>query len=447
MTIFDTIVNQCTPPLKSAVSIVRLTGKDAFNILKKMVKKDVDSLTPRMMIYGNIYIDKNNENTLIDKSMYVIFKGKESFCGEDTVEFYLHGSPIITNQVIQTCLKYGARLAKNGEFTYKAYYNNKLDLTEAEAINQLIDAKTERSKDYALKSLQGSISTYIKEMKQDLNLISAEIEVNIDYPEFDDDENLSNKIEKLLPSLIEKAKKLLSNSKQSIYLFNGIKIAIIGEPNVGKSTFLNKILGKEKAIVTNIPGTTRDIVEGEIEINGIIYKFYDTAGIRSSKDPIEAIGIKKAYDICEQADIILILSEKKNFKTELHDLNIETIINEKPTIFVATKKDLYGINDSADISISYNDLDYLPLFNLINKKLNVLSEFDVGLSSHREIEILSKFIEILLSLQDDIKLNMTTDVLEIKLLKATSFLDSLLNVESSLEDVYNTIFKYFCVGK
>lgn len=447
MTIFDTIVAEATPNIKSAVSIVRLTGKLAFEILGKMVKKDVSSLQPRYMYYGGIYSDKNDKSTLIDRSMYVIFKGKESFCGEDTVEFNLHGSRIIVNQIIQACLKYGARLAKGGEFTYKAYYNNKLDLTEAEAINQLINSKTELAKDFALKSLEGTSSRRLKKIKEKLNLISAEIEVNIDYPEFDEDASLVSKVNTLLPSLIKQARDLSISSKQSLYIFNGIKVAIIGEPNIGKSTLLNKILNQNKAIVTNIPGTTRDVVEGEKEINGIIYKFFDTAGIRNADDQIEQIGIEKSYEVCKQADIILVLFNKNDLEKEIETLGLRDFLQEKKHIFVSTKRDIYGENEQADISISSTDDNLEDLFKLIEEKLDISTNIEVGLASEREIEILSKFIDILESIQLDLQNNMTLDIVEIKLVEATSLLDSLLNVSSSLEDIYQTIFKNFCIGK
>lgn len=447
MLIFDTIVSLCTPGLKSSICVIRLVGKDAFNILSHLIKKDVNTLQPRYMYYSSFYENKEDESTLIDKSMFVIFKGKESFCGEDTVEFYLHGSMLIATQLIQACIKYGARQAQGGEFTAKAYYNGKMDLTEAEAVNQLINARTERSKNFALKTLQGNASKKLKSIKDELNLLEAEIEVNIDYPEFDEDDTLINKVKKGLPKIIKESKNLASNSKQSLYLFNGVKVALVGEPNVGKSTLLNKILGFDKAIVTNIPGTTRDIVEGEKEVNGIIYKFFDTAGIREIEDQIEQIGIEKSYQICKEADVILVLSDKKQVKEELEKLDLKDIVNTKPTIFVSTKSDINGENDQADISIGKDDSNLDKLFELINFKLDIDNKAEDGFTSERELNILNKFVATLESILEDIELGFTIDIIEIKLVEATTILDSLLNVNSSLEDIYSTIFKHFCIGK
>lgn len=447
MLIFDTIVSLCTPKLKSSICVIRLVGKDAFNILGHLIKKDVNTLQPRYMYYSSFYEDKNDPSTLIDKSMFVIFKGKESYCGEDTVEFYLHGSILIATQLVQTCIKYGARQAQGGEFTAKAYYNGKMDLTEAEAVNQLINARTERSKNFALKTLEGNASKNLKSIKEKLNMLEAEIEVNIDYPEFDEDDSLINKVKTGLPEIVKESKKLASNSKQSLYLFNGVKVALVGEPNVGKSTLLNKILGYDKAIVTNIPGTTRDIVEGEKEVNGIIYKFFDTAGIREIDNQIEQIGIEKSYQICKQADVILVLSDKKELKEELERLDLKNIVNTKPTIFVSTKSDINGINTNADISIGKEDSSLDKLFELINSKLDIDLKTEDGFTSERELDILNKFVNILESILEDINLGFSIDIIEIKLVEASTILDSLLNVNSSLEDIYSTIFKHFCIGK
>ena len=447
MIIFDTIVSQTTANFKAAIGVVRLVGPLAFEILSHLVKKDVSKMEERIAYLGKIYEDKDNEDSIIDQAMYVIYKGKKSFCGEDTVEFYLHGSLLIISQVVQACCKYGARQATNGEFSMKAFYNGKLDLTEAEAINQLINAKTNRSKKFALNSLQGRTSNLLKELKNDLNMIEAEIEVNIDYPEFDEDVDLVSKVETLLPDLIIKAKNLLTKSKESLYLFNGIKVAIVGEPNVGKSTLLNNLLQEDKAIVTEIPGTTRDVVEGEKEYNGLLYHFYDTAGIREADDKIEKIGIEKSYKATINADIVLVLSTKISGVEELKKLNLESLINSNKVIYIATKKDLYGETLKADLTISNKDKNYNQIYEKINEKLNISNLDEEGLTSEREVTILNKFISILEEIHNDLENQITIDVVEIKLVEATKLIDSLLGVDSSLEDIYSTIFKHFCVGK
>lgn len=442
MIVFDTIVSECTAPYKSALSIVRLVGSSAKEIAAKMVKKAIDSFSPSHAYYLSIYEDKTKEDTIIDKALVIFFEAEHSFCGEDTFEFYVHGSRIIVNELIETTIRYGARRAKGGEFTYKAYINGKMELVESEAINELINARTKRSKNFALKSLNGENSKVLNSLKEKLNLLNAEIEVNIDYPEYDEDASLIEKTRELLPSLIKEAKDLLQGSYQSTYLFSGVKIAIVGEPNVGKSTLLNKILGYSKAIVTSIPGTTRDVVEGEREIDGIIYKFLDTAGIRESSDVIENIGIEKSRESIKEADVVLYLSDKGDYVS----LGLEEELRDKPVIYIGSKSDIAKV-EKCDITISQDDSSLDDLFSLIKKKLNLIDEDKAGFSSKRDIDLLSSFVNTLDEIELDLKEDITIDIVEIKLLDAARKLDELIGVESTLEDVYDTIFKNFCIGK
>ena len=444
---FDTIVAECTAPYKSALSIIRLSGNDSNRIVSNMLRQKLDTFEPSKAYHVGIYKDAKDTSTLIDKALVIYFEGAHSFCGEDTFEFYVHGSRVIVNELIDTLIENGARRAQGGEFSYKAYFNNKLELVESEAINDLINARTKRSKDFALKTLNGENTKVLFDLKKKLNLLSAEIEVNIDYPEFDEDANLIEKTKELLPDLIKSAKNLQAGSKQSLYLFNGVKVAIVGEPNVGKSTLLNKILGYNKAIVTNIPGTTRDIVEGEKEIDGIIFKFLDTAGIRSKADEIEKIGIEKSKEITKEADIILVLSDKGHFE-DLESLGIDEELKTKPVIYVGSKSDLNNSATNADILISKDDESLEKLFKLIQSKLDLISDDRQGFTSKRDLDLLNKFVYVWDSIDEDLNNYITIDVVEIKLVEATKILDELIGkTENSLDDVYDTIFKNFCVGK
>jgi tRNA modification GTPase len=449
MIVFDTIAAECTAPYKAALSVIRMAGPDAFKILQAVVVKDVASFEPRKSYYVSVYKDKNDEKSLIDKGLVITFKGKESFAGEDSVEFYVHGSRLIVEELLEALVKHGARRAEGGEFSAKAYYNGKMDLTEAEAINQIVNARTERSKDFALKTLEGQASKQISEMKDRLVKLSAEIEVDVDYPEYDEKgTDLVQKAQELLEPLLKEADELVSSSKQSRYLFAGLKVAIVGEPNVGKSTLLNKILGEDKAIVTPIPGTTRDIVEGEKEIDGIIYKFLDTAGIRKRAGTIEKIGIEKSYEAVKDADIVLILSEKKESgEKEIQSLGIKDILKSKPYIYISTKRDLIGQNKEAELSLSKDDSSLDDLYKLIEKKLNIASGDDHGLASARDIDLLTQFRDLISSALDDIANQMTIDVIEVKIVSALNLLNEMLGVESTLDDIYDTVFKYFCIGK
>lgn len=448
MNVFDTIVAECSAPMKAAVSMVRLSGKDSFEILSHVVKKDVNSFEARKMYYVSFYEDQDDEDSLIDRGTLVLYKDGKSYTGEDTVEFFVHGSPLIVNRLISALIRYGARRALGGEFTEKAYLNGKMDLSEAEAVNQLINARTEKSRKFALKTLNGDASGQVKEMKKELNLLTAEIEVDIDYPEYDENVEIAPKIEKVLPPLLKKAEVLLAGSRQSTYLFNGIKVAIVGEPNVGKSTLLNKILGEEKAIVTDVPGTTRDVVEGEKEIHGLLYRFYDTAGIREAAGEIEKIGIEKTYDTIAKSDIVLLLFEKgQQIEEEIDKLEIRDLIRDKPCLTVSTKKDLNGIDKDADVSLSKEDPDLEEMFKKIEKKLDISDKDGDGFASKRDLDLLETFVSDLKDVLNDLKNKVTVDVLEIKLIEATHALDEMLGVENTMEDVYQTVFANFCVGK
>ena len=307
MFIFDTIVAEATAPFESALSIVRLSGTKTNEILERLTEKSIDQFKPRMTYNRNIYTVDHKK---IDNAVIVYFEKGKSFTGEESAEFYVHGSRIIVNELIDTIITLGARRAEGGEFTAKAYYNGRMSLVEAEAINEIIKAKTTKGKDLALKTLSGENREKIENIRTELLDIMARIEVDIDYPEYDDEEAIFEKLKIDLPIISQKVKSLCADSKSALYYLTGIKVALVGRPNVGKSTILNSLLGYDKAIVTNIPGTTRDVVEGEKNINGVLYKFFDTAGIRDNPDPIEKIGIEKSHDTIKDADIILYIYDK-----------------------------------------------------------------------------------------------------------------------------------------
>lgn len=448
MTVFDTIAAECTAPYKSAVAMVRLSGKDAFSILSHLIKKKVEDIEDRKMTYVFLYQDKNDEKTLIDHGMIALFTHPHSYTGEDSVEFYLHGSRFIVEELMETLVHYGARRASGGEFSEKAFLNGKMDLTEAEAVNQLVNSRTRKSRDFALHSLNGNSSKIIKKMKEDLNLLTAEIEVDIDYPEYEENKDIVPKIREKIPPMLNKAERLLDSSRQSKYLFNGIKVAIVGEPNVGKSTLLNALLGEDKAIVTAIPGTTRDVVEGEKESEGLIWHFFDTAGIRNEAGEIEKLGIEKTFRTIGRSDIILLLIQKgQDIEKEIDRLQIRELIKNKPLIRISTKRDLDGNNDMTDLSLSKNDEDFSSLYALMKKKLDLDKESTEGFATERDLDLLKDFVDQLQSIIVDLDNDMTVDVMEVKLIEATHDLDEMLGTENTMEDIYNTVFSHFCVGK
>lgn len=441
MFIFDTIVAEATAPFESALSIVRLSGTKTNEILERLTEKSIDQFKPRMTYNRNIYTVDHKK---IDNAVIVYFEKGKSFTGEESAEFYVHGSRIIVNELIDTIITLGARRAEGGEFTAKAYYNGRMSLVEAEAINEIIKAKTTKGKDLALKTLSGENREKIENIRTELLDIMARIEVDIDYPEYDDEEAIFEKLKIDLPIISQKVKSLCADSKSALYYLTGIKVALVGRPNVGKSTILNSLLGYDKAIVTNIPGTTRDVVEGEKNINGVLYKFFDTAGIRDNPDPIEKIGIEKSHDTIKDADIILYIYDKFDVE-EYKDILIES--NDKPVVKVQNKNDINSVDKENDISISATSKKVNVIYEIINKRLDIRETVEGGFASKRDLDLLDSFSEQLSEVVFNIEEGMTIDVIETMLLNSTHKLDELLGNNQTMEDLYSTVFAKFCVGK
>ena len=441
MFIFDTIVAEATAPFESALSIVRLSGTKTNEILERLTEKSIDQFKPRMTYNRNIYTVDHKK---IDNAVIVYFEKGKSFTGEESAEFYVHGSRIIVNELIDTIITLGARRAEGGEFTAKAYYNGRMSLVEAEAINEIIKAKTTKGKDLALKTLSGENREKIENIRTELLDIMARIEVDIDYPEYDDEEAIFEKLKIDLPIISQKVKSLCADSKSALYYLTGIKVALVGRPNVGKSTILNSLLCYDKAIVTNIPGTTRDVVEGEKNINGVLYKFFDTAGIRDNPDPIEKIGIEKSHDTIKDADIILYIYDKFD-EEEYKDILIES--NDKPVVKVQNKNDINSVDKENDISISATSKKVNVIYEIINKRLDIRETVEGGFASKRDLDLLDSFSEQLSEAVFNIEEGMTIDVIETMLLNSTHKLDELLGNNQTMEDLYSTVFAKFCVGK
>lgn len=441
MFIFDTIVAEATAPFESALSIVRLSGTKTNEILERLTEKSIDQFKPRMTYNRNIYTVDHKK---IDNAVIVYFEKGKSFTGEESAEFYVHGSRIIVNELIDTIITLGARRAEGGEFTAKAYYNGRMSLVEAEAINEIIKAKTTKGKDLALKTLSGENREKIENIRTELLDIMARIEVDIDYPEYDDEEAIFEKLKIDLPIISQKVKSLCADSKSALYYLTGIKVALVGRPNVGKSTILNSLLGYDKAIVTNIPGTTRDVVEGKKNINGVLYKFFDTAGIRDNPDPIEKIGIEKSHDTIKDADIILYIYDKFDVE-EYKDILIES--NDKPVVKVQNKNDINSVDKENDISISATSKKVNVIYEIINKRLDIRETVEGGFASKRDLDLLDSFSKQLSEAVFNIEEGMTIDVIETMLLNSTHKLDELLGNNQTMEDLYSTVFAKFCVGK
>jgi len=371
----DTIVAIATASGMGAISIVRLSGNDALSIALEITKKQ--DLKPRLATLSKVY-DKSND--LIDEALIIYFKNPNSFTGEDIVEFQCHGGIAITNLILETCLHYNARLANPGEFSQRAYLNEKIDLSQAYAISKLIEAKSANAVKLLAKQLKGELSSFVNEIREDLLFILAYVEVSIDYAEEDLPVDIFEQIKTKISNITLKLNNTLDSSKRREGMIDGFKVAIIGKPNVGKSSLLNKLLNFDRAIVSSIAGTTRDTIEENINIGTHIIKIVDTAGIREANDEIEQIGIQKSKEAINEADIVLALFDNsREFDSE--DEQIKELINNtnKQIITILNKCDLenkFDINkiNNVDIEISIEkSLEKSSLKPLVSALENILN--------------------------------------------------------------------------
>ena len=440
---FDTIVALATAPIKSALSIVRLSGDDCFFIVNKMFTKDISKIEKSTIFYGYI----KDGDTIVDEVILLAYKGPHSFTGEDSAEIICHGSPLIFNKIIEVALKNGARLATGGEYSSRAYMHGKLDLIQAESINDLINAESEESKKISLMALCGETSKLILPLKKDLGDLLSLIEVNIDYPEYLDIEIANHqKIIDFCTKNISYIISLIENGNKGRIIKDGISIAIVGKPNVGKSSILNALLNEDKAIVTNIKGTTRDIVEGKLIINGIVINLFDTAGIRESDDIVEGIGIKKSVEKLEKSDLVIAVFDSLNFDEE--DKEILKLVKNKDTIVVFNKSDILENKDNTHLFISALNKDIEPLKEEIIKRLGLSKKnYDnPSIANTRELGILENIMEILENVLIDTKNELPIDLINSKLKEAYLKVLSLTGEDNDF-DIAKEIFSRFCVGK
>lgn len=440
---FDCIVSLITPPLKGAIALIRLSGDNTLEIANAIFSKKIEE---SYKVYHGYIIDKENDEK-IDEVLLSYFQGPKSFTGEDVIEISCHGSMIIANQIIELCIKKGARIAERGEFSSRAFYNGKIDLIQAEAINSLINAETLQAKKLQMFSLEGKTSKLIYPIKENLADILSLIEVNIDYPEYEDVEQITD--EKIITDvdlIINQINRLIQDGEKSKLINEGIKVALIGRPNVGKSSLLNALLKQDKAIVTNIPGTTRDIVEGKVNLNGIILNLLDTAGIRDSFDEIEKIGIEKSKNLLIEADLIILVLEAGVVTNE--DKKLIEITKDKKRIIVYNKMETVKEKDPNKIYISALNKDIKALENEIFKIFNLkeIDELTPSLCSSREIGLLNKVKENLLEAKKEAKEGVSLDLVSIHLKNAYDALKDILGEEVSV-DLEKEIFSRFCVGK
>ena len=438
---FETIVALATPPMKSALAIVRLSGDDVFEVVGKCFNKDISNVSERKIFFGSIV----NEGEKIDDVVLLVYKNPKSFTGEDSIEIICHGSPLISKQIIETCIKNGARMATNGEFSSRAFMHNKIDLVQAEAINDVVNSTTKEAKRLNLLSLDGKTSSLIRPIKTKIADILSLIEVNIDYPEYEDIEVANkDKIIGVVDELIPEINALLDDGQKAKIINEGVKVAIVGKPNVGKSSLLNAFMGEDRAIVTDIAGTTRDVVEGSANIDGIVLHLYDTAGIRESSDKIEAIGIEKSKKTIKEADIVVVVLDSSNELDE-EDKQIMDYTKGLNPIVVYNKDDA---GSSKELSVSALNNQIEPLIKAIKERIGVdeQSFSKPALNNARQLGLLAKAKESLLAAKRDAENDLTVDLISTSLFDAYTSVLEILGEANQL-DLSKEIFSRFCVGK
>lgn len=450
---FDTICAISTALGVGAISIVRVSGPNAIEIVNKIFKgKDLRKVDSHTINYG--YIMDNNE--IVDEVLVSVMLAPKTYTTEDIIEINCHGGISTTNKVLELLLTNGARLAEPGEFTKRAFLNGRIDLIEAESVGDLINSETEKSMRLSLNGVTGNITNLVNSIRKELVSISANIEVNIDYPEYEDAIVLTYELIK--PKIItikKELENLLKESQNSKLIKNGIDVAIVGKPNVGKSSLLNTLLEEEKAIVTNIAGTTRDIVEGKIILDGIILNLIDTAGLRETNDIVEQIGVNKSKKIINSSDlIILVLNYNEKITQEELDL-INELKNKKLIVYI-NKNDLEKKLDESKIktnNIVYgNTKEYKNLNDLKNKirELFNLGELESSnlnyLSNSRQISLVKKSIDVLDNTLNSIENNIEIDLLAIDIKECYDLLGEIIG-STYKDELLDEIFSNFCLGK
>ncbi|MDD3383356.1 MAG: tRNA uridine-5-carboxymethylaminomethyl(34) synthesis GTPase MnmE [Bacilli bacterium] len=442
----DTIIALATPPLESALAIIRISGSKSFSIINKMFSREIELKTNNAIFHGKI-IDENRQQ--IDDCVVFAYKAPFSFTGDDVVEISCHGSLLIINKIIEIAISLGARLAEKGEFTKKAFYNGKLDLLQAESINDLITSKSNAAVKLALSGINGNISNNIKKLKSEIVEIISHIDVNIDYPEYDDIEQLTSKI--LKPKIEELILKLTLISKETEFgkiIKNGINVAIVGRPNVGKSSILNALIKEDKAIVSEYEGTTRDVVEGQINLSGLNFNFLDTAGIRDSHDFVEKIGIKKSKEVIDKADLIIFVTDTNGELTKQDNELLSSIINKKK-IIVYNKKDKTSYKSNKEIVVSAKNQEIQPLIDSMLKIVGFkLEDYENKplLSNARQKGQINKALKALQDALQACNNQAPSDIIEIDVRESLRAIQELLG-EVYKENLEDEIFSKFCLGK
>ena len=445
---FEPICAICTPYGSSAISVIRCSGTNTIELVNKIFKgKDLTKLEGNTINYGHIY----DMDEVIDEVMISLFRAPKSFTGEDSIEINCHGGIYVTNRVLKTLLNNGFRMAEPGEFSKRAFLNGRIDLVQAESIMDMVSAKNKLALGIANNGISKRTSNMINNLEQELLDILVDIEVNIDYPEYTDIPEIEyNNLNSRIDNVVKKMDRILEKSSSGKLIREGVKTVIVGKPNVGKSSLLNVLLDEEKAIVSDIEGTTRDYIEGCLNLGGITLNLIDTAGIRKTSDEIETIGVERSLTKINEAELVLVLLDNSRDLTDL-DLEILDKTKDKKRIIIMNKTDLESKNDyKADVYMSINDNKGIE--ELEDKILNILNLNDFNvldsnyLSNVRHISLLEQARNSLNEAKGAIANMLEVDMISIDIKNA---LDSILEIvgKSNTELVIDRLFSRFCLGK
>ncbi len=459
----DSIVALATPSGIGAISVIRISGQDAIKIVSKFFKsingKILENQPTHTIHLGHII----KKDQIIDEVLVSIFKNPRSYTGENVVEISCHGSNYIQQEIIQLFLKNGCRMADNGEFTMRAFLNGKMDLSQAEAVADVIASNSSASHQMAIQQMRGGIKNELKELREQLLDFAALIELELDFSGEDVEFADRAKFKALVVTISSVLKRLIESFAFGNAMKNGIPVAIIGEPNVGKSTLLNALLNEEKAIVSEIAGTTRDAIEDELIIEGVAFRFIDTAGIRETNDLVESIGIKKAYEKAENAQLIIFLIDankylqtKETFQTEI--IKIKKRFPHKKVLIIANKVDSLTASNKKKVSSGIPDVLLLSakqkigiesLLSELTSQVNkgALSNNETIVTNSRHFEALNNALGAIKSVQQGIELDISTDLFSIDIRECLRHLGNITGEYDVDKDILGHIFSNFCIGK
>lgn len=441
----DIIVAIATARMEAAISIIRLSGQGCIELVSDIFTGHILTKPSHTITYGYIV----DEEEKLDEVLVNIYRGPRTFTAEDMVEINCHGGIYITNRILSLCLKKGARLAEHGEFTKRAFLNGRIDLTQAEAVADMISAKTDLASRLALKGISGRISALIASLKESLIQIITQIEVNIDYPEYDEVEELTaSTLLPLTEDFVQRVQEILGYAKNGQLIKDGIKTAIIGRPNVGKSSLLNALLEEEKAIVTDIAGTTRDIVEGQVNLDGIILRLIDTAGIRQTDDVVEKIGVERSLKAAKEAQLVLLVLDG-SMPLQDEDRELLALTEKMPRIILLNKADLPRKIEIDGLAVSAKNGHIRDLEKAIEEMFqigDIRDDSQVYLSNIRHIQLMEQCLASVLKAREAMEHAVPVDLIVVDLYDAWHCLKEILGEEAKA-DLLDELFSRFCIGK